>query len=88
MEESVRCVYVANGQVQAEQVKSFLASAGIECQLRAESLSKTHALTLDGLGRVDVIVAAEDEDQARAMLASAEAGEFELQEDSDPERSI
>lgn len=86
MEESVRCVFVANGQVEAEQVRSFLGSAGIESELRAETLSKTHALTVDGLGRVEVIVASGDEEQARAMLASAEAGDLELQEDSDPER--
>ncbi len=80
-----RCVFVANGQFQAEQVRSFLASADIRSELRGEALSKTHGLTLDGLGRVEVLVAAADEDRARAMLASADAGELELPEDWDAE---
>lgn len=82
---SERCVFVANGQIQAEQVRSFLASADISSELRGEALSKTHGLTLDGLGRVEVLVSAEDEERARAILASADAGEFELPEDWDKE---
>jgi Putative prokaryotic signal transducing protein len=80
-----RCVFVANGQIHAEQVRSLLASAGIPSALRGEALSKTHGLTLDGLGRVDVLVSPADEDRARAMLAAAESGEFALPEDSVPE---
>jgi hypothetical protein len=85
MEQPTRCVFVANGQFQAEQVRSFLASADINSELRGEALSKTHGLTLDGLGRVEVVVTSGDEDRARAMLASADAGELELPEDSEPE---
>jgi hypothetical protein len=76
-----RCVFVANGQLQAEQVRGFLQSAGIHGSLRGESLSKTHGLTLDGLGRVEVLVAEEDEPQARSLLASADAGAFRLEDD-------
>lgn len=86
MDEPYRCVFVANGQFQAEQVRSFLASANIAAELRGEALSKTHGFTLDGLGRVQIMVAPADEDRARAMLADAEKGEFELPEDADPER--
>ncbi len=83
MGHAYRCVFVANGQVHAEQVRSFLASADIDSQLRGEALSKTHGLTLDGLGRVEVLVAPADEDRARALLASADRGELELPENSD-----
>lgn len=85
MAEPYRCVFVANGQFHAEQVRSFLASANIESELRGEALSKTHGLTLDGLGRVEVLVAPADEERARAMLASAEMGELELPEGSEPD---
>lgn len=85
MGETSRCVFVANGQVHAEQVRSFLASADIASELRGEALSKTHGLTLDGLGRVEVLVAPADEARARAMLAAAESGEFALPEDAEPE---
>lgn len=85
MQSPSRCVFVANGQLQAEQVRSFLASADIASELRGEALSKTHGLTLDGLGRVEVLVSFSDEERAREMLASADAGAFELREDSEPE---
>jgi hypothetical protein len=77
-----RSVFAANGEIQAQQVLTFLEAAGISSELRGESLRKTHGLTLDGLGMVEVLVAADDEDRARALLASAEAGEFRLDDDA------
>ena len=74
-------MFVANGQLQAQQVRSFLEAEGIETILRGETLSKTHGLTLDGLGRVELLVDAADEDRARALLASADVGALRLEED-------
>ena len=85
MDEPGKCVFVANGQIQAEQVRTFLQAAGFSTVLRGESLTKTHGLTLDGLGRVEVLVAGVDEQQARALLSSADAGAFRLEEDADVE---
>lgn len=76
-------MFVANGQMQAHQVRAFLEASGVTSVLRGESLSKTHGLTLDGLGKVEILVAEADEARARALLASAEAGEFRLDEDAD-----
>jgi hypothetical protein len=76
-------VFVANGQLLAEQVRSFLQASGVGCILRGESLSKTHGLTLDGLGRVELLVAEADAVRARELLASAESGEFRIAEDTD-----
>jgi hypothetical protein len=45
-------------------------------------LRNTHGLTLDGLGAVEIAVADTDEDRARALLASAERGEFRLDDDA------
>jgi hypothetical protein len=87
MSEPTACVFVANGQLQAELVRSFLQATGIGCILRGEALSKTHGLTLDGLGRVEVLVARVDEDRARALIASAENGELQIPEDSDTRQS-
>jgi hypothetical protein len=78
-----RCVFVANGEIQAQQVQGFLAAGGISSQLRGESLRKTHGLTLDGLGTVEILVAEADEERARALLASAESGEFRLESDDE-----
>ena len=79
-----RCVFTANGEIQAQQVQAFLEVAGIRSVLRGESLRKTHGLTLDGLGSVEILVDADDEVSARELLASAEAGQFRLNEGEDP----
>ncbi len=76
------CVFTASGEIQAQQIQGFLAAAGISSELRGESLRKTHGLTIDGLGMVEVVVSSEDEEQARALLASAEHGAFRLDDDA------
>jgi len=81
MDQHQRTVFIANGEMHAQQVRAFLEAAGISSALRGESLRNTHGLTLDGLGMVKIVVAADDEDRARALLASAEAGEFRLDDD-------
>ncbi len=84
-ERDTRCVFVANGYTEANQVVAFLEAAGITSTLRGESTTKTHGFTVDGLGRLEVVVVEQDEEQARALLESAEAGEFKLDEDEDVE---
>ena len=74
----VRCVFVASGEMQAQQVHAFLQAAGIDTVLRGEALRNTHGLTIDGLGAVEILVREEDEARARAMLADAEAGKFRV----------
>ena len=71
-------MFVASGEVQAQQVRSFLEGAGIETTMRGESLRNTHGLTLDGLGAVEILVGESDFDQARMLLESAEAGQFRV----------
>lgn len=78
-----RRVFTANGEIQAQQVRAFLDAAGISTELRGESLRNTHGLTLDGLGMVEILVSDIDEARARALLASAEAGEFRLDDDAE-----
>jgi hypothetical protein len=87
MKQHERCVFVANGVDEAEQVRAFLDAAGMASMFRGESVTKTFGLTLDGLGKVEILVAMEDEERARALLASVEAGEFRLDEDADLESS-
>jgi hypothetical protein len=78
-------VFAASGEIQAQQIQGFLAAAGIASELRGESLRKTHGLTIDGLGMVQVVVSNTDEEQARALLASAEHGTFRLPDDAQVE---
>ena len=85
MDSELRCVFVASGEMQAQQVRAFLEAAGIATVERGESLRNTHGLTLDGLGAVEILVAERDAEQARSVLAAADAGAFRLAED--PESS-
>ena len=71
-------IFVANGEIDAQQVCAFLRASGIDCTMRGEALRKTHGFTLDGLGEVEIFVSAIDENREKALLSSAEAGEFRL----------
>ena len=84
-QEDTRCVFVASGLDEANQIVAFLDSAGIATALRGESTTKTHGFTVDGLGRLEVLVSESDEEKARTLLSSAAAGEFQLGEDEDVE---
>ena len=76
-----RRVFTANGEIQAQQVRAFLEAAGISSELRGEALRNTHGLTLDGLGTVEILVAADDAERARSLLDAADAGAFRLPDD-------
>lgn len=80
MDDQRRCVFVADGEMQAQQVCAFLRAWGIETTVGGETLRKTHGFTLDGLGAAEVFVSAADEDRAKTLLTSVEAGEFRLGE--------
>ena len=83
MDEQMQCVFVANGEIHAQQVRGFLEAAGIPAFVHGEALRHTHGLTLDGLGTVEILVAPKDLDQARALLDSAEAGDFRVTDDGE-----
>jgi putative signal transducing protein len=83
MDQPLRCVFVANGEMIAQQVRAFLEAADIATAERGESLRNTHGLTLDGLGGVEILVAEADADRARALLDAAEAGTFRLDDNAE-----
>jgi len=76
-------IFTAQGEIEETQVRSFLAAHDIPTFVQGEALRKTHGLTLDGLGAVEILVAAEHEEQARELLAQAERGELALDDSSD-----
>ena len=80
MDKEWQCVFVASGETHAQQVRAFLESAGIQVLTRGEALRHTHGLTVDGLGAVRIVVPVADVEQARAMMASADAGDFRLED--------
>jgi hypothetical protein len=74
MSHELRCVFVANGNANAQQVRAFLEADGITTFERGESLRNTHGFTLDGLGRVEIYVAEQDAARAEELLRAADAG--------------
>ncbi len=71
-------IYTAQGQLEANVIKSRLESEGIPVLLQYESLGVVFGLTVDGLGQVKVMVPAPLEAEARALLE-------EFQEDDGPD---
>jgi hypothetical protein len=83
MEPGGTCVFVAAGEIEAQQIRAFLDAHGIPSHFRGEALRKTHGLTLDGLGQVEILVPEEFVEQARELLASADAGDLAITDDDD-----
>lgn len=71
-------IFRAQGEQEETQVRSFLLAHDIPTIVRGEALRKTHGLTLNGLGEVEILVAAEHADEAQRLLAAAERGELAL----------
>jgi hypothetical protein len=62
-------VYTEMGQLRAQVIKTRLESEGIPVLLRYDSASIVFALTVDGLGKVDILVPEPLAERARAILA-------------------
>ena len=78
-------VWEAQGEAEAQTIRAFLVSRGIPAALRGEAARTVYGFTIDGLGKVESQVAAEQEAEARDLLRRMEAGEFTLAEDEDPD---
>jgi hypothetical protein len=85
MDNSHVVVCTVQGELEAQQLVSFLDAYGIPAQLRGEALRKTHGLLLDGLGQVEVLVPAGDINRTRALLDQAQRGELALSDDDEDE---
>lgn len=81
MDHSLQCVFMAAGEIHAQQVRAFLEAAGIPTAERGETLRTTHGLTIDGPGSVEICVAGADAARARQLLESAEDGAFRLSDE-------
>jgi predicted amidophosphoribosyltransferase len=63
-------VWYAQGEMDAQLVRSLLESNGIESMLSGESLRLTHGFTVDGLAEVRILVRADDAKRACDVIAS------------------
>jgi hypothetical protein len=75
MDDDLVVVYVSQGPLAAEVAKSKLESYGLTVALRYAPVGRVLGLTVDGLGRVEVLVAPEDAARARELLQEAEEPE-------------
>ena len=74
-------VHVAQGGIEEEQVRGFLDAHEIPVEVRGEALRHTHAMVLDGLGAVEILVPAEHAEEARGLLDLVARGELAVDED-------
>jgi rRNA maturation endonuclease Nob1 len=65
-------VYLAQGEIDAQVVRSLLEANGIDCSLSGESVRLTHGLTVDGLAQVKILVREDDEARARETISSSD----------------
>jgi len=67
--EQWKIVHVAAGMIEANIVAGRLETEGIPVKFRYEAVGVIYGLTLDGLGKVDVLVPAEHVTEALEALA-------------------
>lgn len=79
--EELVTVYVAQGEAEEIQVRTFLEAHGIPVASWGEALRKTHAMVLDGLGEVQIQVSADHAARARELLEVVARGELGLADD-------
>jgi hypothetical protein len=68
-------VWVAHGEVDAQMIRSLLEGDGIEAMLSGEAVRLTHAVTIDGLAEVKILVREEDAERAREVIAAFKENE-------------
>jgi hypothetical protein len=68
-------IHIAQGELEANVMKSHLESEGIPVILQYESAGRVFGLTVDGLGEVRILVPPELAEEARQIIKPREVGE-------------
>ncbi len=79
-------IYESQGMFAAEVVKAKLEANGIPAMLKYESVGQVIGITVDGLGRVDVYVSAENAVEAAELVLESD-DEAPAQDDDMTENS-
>lgn len=77
-------VFSTEGQLEAEMIKAFLESQGLEVVLSQESIGRTYGFTIGQLGQVKILVPESQRDEAVDILKAMERGEYEDSDLSNP----
>lgn len=75
--EKLVVVHVAQGELEANVIKSHLESEGIPVMLQYESAGRVFGLTVDGLGEIRILVPRLLAEQARNIIRPRESGQVE-----------
>jgi hypothetical protein len=67
-EPDFKLVHTANGEMEAQGLRSVLEAAGIPVVLRFEAAARYYPVTIDGLGAVKLMVPADRLEEAKAIL--------------------
>jgi len=76
-------IYTAQGELQANIIRSHLESEGIPVFLKHESAGPVFGLTVDGLGQVKVMVPQELAEEAKLIIQPRETDITEEWEERD-----
>jgi hypothetical protein len=68
-------VHVAQGELEANVIKSHLESEGIPAVLQYESVGRVFGLTVDGLGEIKILVPQALAERAKEIIKPREFGE-------------
>jgi hypothetical protein len=77
MTKSYVTLLTAAGNLEAEIWRGLLEAQGLRVQLRQESAGAAYGLAVGPLGEVEVLVAVEDEAQARLLVDDYYAGKLD-----------
>ncbi len=77
-------VQTVQGDFEAQQMVGFLEAHGVAATVRGEALRRTHGLTLDGLGQVEIQVASHQAEEAIELLDAVARGDLALDPDGPP----
>ena len=81
MPQRLVVVYTTSGPGEATIIQSVLEAAGIPCKLSREGAGAAYGITVGPMGVVDVLVAEDQAEAARALLDAMDRGE--LADDTD-----
>ncbi|MDH5406753.1 MAG: DUF2007 domain-containing protein [Candidatus Aminicenantes bacterium] len=68
----------AMGRAEAEVIKGFLESNGIECIFQSQVVHSVHPFTVNGLGEVKIMVKEEDFERAKRLMEEKSPGSTDV----------
>ena len=87
-EDKWELVTEVSGELQANLLRNLLEAQGIKVFLNQEGAGKAYGLTVGPMGQVQVLVPEKEFQKARQIVDEYYAGNFEENEEIDPEGDL